>query len=186
MPRSPASARGCGVSASRKSRCCDRPRRVRRSATRRSAWCATICSRSSRSVPHGPAGRRQWLMSPASFESPSMSENALFTERERMLMARPPAHVQLSVVIPVFNEEPSLDELHLRLSKVLVGLGLSYEIVFVDDGSSDGSYLTLSTLCASDPAIRIVKLARNYGQTAALAAGFDHAVGEVIVAMDAD
>jgi glycosyltransferase involved in cell wall biosynthesis len=102
-------------------------------------------------------------------------------------MARlPPAHVQLSVVIPVFNEEPSLDELHLRLSKVLVGLGLSYEIVFVDDGSSDGSYLTLSTLCASDPAIRIVKLARNYGQTAALAAGFDHAVGEVIVAMDAD
>jgi glycosyltransferase involved in cell wall biosynthesis len=99
---------------------------------------------------------------------------------------RAPLHVQLSVVIPVFNEAPTLDELHLRLSKVLTAIGLSYEIVFVDDGSSDGSYLTLSTLSASDPAIRIVKLARNYGQTAALAAGFDHAAGEVIVAMDGD
>jgi glycosyltransferase involved in cell wall biosynthesis len=99
---------------------------------------------------------------------------------------RVPAPVQLSVVIPVYNEEPSLHELHVRLSKVLVALGLSYEILFVDDGSTDGSYLTLSTLSASDPAIRIVKLARNYGQTAALAAGFDHAAGEVIVAMDSD
>jgi hypothetical protein len=102
------------------------------------------------------------------------------------MASRVPPHVQLSVVIPVYNEEPSLDELHTRLSHVLVGLGLSYEIIFVDDGSTDGSYLTLSTLSASDPAIRIVKLARNYGQTAALAAGFDHAQGEVIVAMDSD
>jgi glycosyltransferase involved in cell wall biosynthesis len=99
---------------------------------------------------------------------------------------RAPVHVQLSVVIPVFNEEPTLDELHLRLSMVLMTVGLSYEIVFVDDGSTDGSYLMLSTLSAGDPAIRIVKLARNYGQTAALAAGFDHAVGDVIVAMDGD
>jgi glycosyltransferase involved in cell wall biosynthesis len=99
---------------------------------------------------------------------------------------RVPAPVQLSVVIPVYNEEPSLYELHVRLSTVLVALGLSYEILFVDDGSTDRSYLTLSTLSASDPAIRIVKLARNYGQTAALAAGFDHAAGEVIVAMDSD
>jgi glycosyltransferase involved in cell wall biosynthesis len=102
------------------------------------------------------------------------------------MASRVPPHVQLSVVIPVYNEEASLDELHTRLSRVLVGIGLSYEIVFVDDGSTDRSYLTLSTLSASDAAIRIVKLARNYGQTAALAAGFDHAAGEVIVAMDSD
>jgi glycosyltransferase involved in cell wall biosynthesis len=102
------------------------------------------------------------------------------------MASRVPPHVQLSVVIPVYNEEPSLDELHARLSRVLIGVGLSYEIIFVDDGSSDGSYHTLSTLSASDPAIRIIKLARNYGQTAALAAGFDHALGDVIVAMDSD
>lgn len=102
------------------------------------------------------------------------------------MVSRVPPHVQLSVVIPVYNEEPSLDELHARLSRVLIDVGLTYEIIFVDDGSSDRSYDTLSLLSTSDPAIRIVKLARNYGQTAALAAGFDHALGDVIVAMDSD
>jgi glycosyltransferase involved in cell wall biosynthesis len=105
---------------------------------------------------------------------------------EDPMPSRAPHHVQLSVVIPVYNEAPTLDELHVRLSHVLAAIGLSYEIIFVDDGSTDGSYLSLSSLSATDPSIRIVKLARNYGQTAALAAGFDHAAGEVIVAMDGD
>lgn len=101
-------------------------------------------------------------------------------------MSTLPAAIQLSIVIPVFNEEPTLEELHRRLAAVLRSMGRSHEVIFVDDGSTDGTYVTLSLLAASDPALRIVKLARNYGQTPALAAGFDHARGEVIVAMDGD
>jgi len=93
---------------------------------------------------------------------------------------------QLSVVIPLFNERATLKELHERLTAVLGAIGLSYEIVFVDDGSIDETYRELRAMAAVDPAVRIVKLARNYGQTAALAAGFDRARGEIIAAMDGD
>lgn len=93
---------------------------------------------------------------------------------------------RLSIVIPLFNEETTLDELHRRLSAVLRSTGRTYEIVFVDDGSRDGTYFGLCAIGAGDPTVRLVKLARNYGQTAALAAGFDRARGEVIVAMDGD
>jgi hypothetical protein len=92
----------------------------------------------------------------------------------------------ISVVIPMFNEESTIDELHRRLIVVLSAIGRSYEIIFVDDGSSDGTYFALCAVGASDPSVRLVKLARNYGQTAALAAGFDRAAGNVIVAMDGD
>jgi glycosyltransferase involved in cell wall biosynthesis len=92
----------------------------------------------------------------------------------------------ISVVVPLFNEEATLSELHRRLSGVLASLGQTYEIVFVDDGSSDGTYFDLCAIAAGDPAVRLVKLARNYGQTAALAAGFDRACGAIIVAMDGD
>ena len=92
----------------------------------------------------------------------------------------------MSVVIPLFNEQSTLDELHRRLTATLGKLDLTYEIVFVDDGSTDGTYFGLRAIGASDRSIRVVKLARNYGQTAALAAGFDNARGEIIVAMDGD
>src|SRR6266566_3634873 len=95
-------------------------------------------------------------------------------------------HPQLSVVIPLFNERATLEELHERLAAVLGVVGLTYEIVFVDDGSIDGTDRDLRAIAAVDPAVRLVKLARNYGQTAALAAGFDKARGEIIVAMDGD
>jgi len=94
--------------------------------------------------------------------------------------------LDLSIVIPLFDEESTLAELYRRLTAVLSSLGRSYEIVFVDDGSRDGTYFTASALGATDPAVVLVKLARNYGQTAALAAGFDRARGQVIVAMDGD
>ncbi|MDE3156280.1 MAG: glycosyltransferase family 2 protein [Acidobacteriota bacterium] len=97
-----------------------------------------------------------------------------------------PAAPQLSIVVPLYNEGGTLDELHRRLSAVLAALGRPYEIVFVDDGSADQTYFTASALGATDPHVRIVKLARNYGQTAALAAGFDHARGDIIVSMDGD
>jgi glycosyltransferase involved in cell wall biosynthesis len=93
---------------------------------------------------------------------------------------------QLSVVVPLLNEEATLGELYRRLASTLDAIGQSYEIIFVDDGSLDGTYYGLCALGAADPSIRVVKLARNYGQTAALAAGFDRARGDVIVAMDGD
>ncbi len=93
---------------------------------------------------------------------------------------------QLSIVIPLFNEESTLDELYRRLTAVLVEMGRSYEIIFVDDGSTDATYFGLCAIGGADATVRIVKLARNYGQTAALVAGFDRAAGDVIVAMDGD
>ena len=98
----------------------------------------------------------------------------------------PRKRLDLSIVIPLFNEEPTLEELYRRLTAVLSVLGRTYEIVFVDDGSTDGTALALAAIGANDPALVVVKLARNFGQTAALAAGFDRARGDVIVAMDGD
>jgi len=92
----------------------------------------------------------------------------------------------LSAVIPVFDEADSLAPLHAELAAVLADIGHPYEILFVDDGSADGSAAVLSALQERDARVGVVRLARNYGQTAALAAGFDHAAGEVIVTLDAD
>jgi glycosyltransferase involved in cell wall biosynthesis len=94
--------------------------------------------------------------------------------------------LQLSIVIPLFNEESTVEELYRRLTAVLAAFGRTYEIIFVDDGSLDATYLSLFSIAAADASVRLVKLARNYGQTAALAAGFDRARGDVIVAMDGD
>ena len=97
-----------------------------------------------------------------------------------------PGHPALSVVVPLFNEAGTIDELHRRLTSVLFLLGMQSEIIYVDDGSSDGTGEALATLAARYSHVRVVPLARNYGQTAALAAGFDAAAGDVIVAMDGD
>src|SRR5262249_47974105 len=78
----------------------------------------------------------------------------------------------------------TLEELHRRLTAVLFAIGLTAEVVYVDDGSSDGTTEALTEIAARDPQVRVIRLARNYGQTAALAAGFDAAAGEVIVAID--
>jgi|SRR3990170_1136031 len=92
--------------------------------------------------------------------------------------------MNVSVVIPVFNEEESVGPLHAALTEAL--RGIEYELVFVDDGSSDGSPAALEALVAADPHSRLVQLRRNYGQTAAIAAGIDHSSGDVIVLIDAD
>lgn len=91
--------------------------------------------------------------------------------------------VRVSVVLPVFNEEQNLEELHGRLEAIL---GPDAEFIFVDDGSSDGSYAKLREIAARDYRVRLIRFRRNFGQTAALSAGIDHARGEIIVPMDSD
>src|SRR5258705_7816876 len=93
---------------------------------------------------------------------------------------------EVSVFLPVFNEEPNLLPLHAKLDAALRALGRSAEIVYVDDGSTDGSLRVLRDLALVDPRVRVVALRRNYGQTAAMAAGIDAARGKVLIPMDAD
>ena len=92
----------------------------------------------------------------------------------------------LSIVIPIHNEEPSILPLYDRLVRVLEGLGRPYEILFVDDASSDRSFELLANLVETDGHLKVIRLRRNFGQTAALAAGFHEAKGEVVIAMDGD
>src|SRR5258708_24117883 len=94
--------------------------------------------------------------------------------------------IHLSIVVPLFNEVATISELHRGVNSVLLLLGTAAEIVYVDDGSSDGTKEALEALAVRDERVLLVPLARNYGQTAALAAGFDAAQGAVIVAMDGD
>ena len=93
---------------------------------------------------------------------------------------------EISVFLPVFNEEPNLRPLQSKLNEALKKLGRSAEIVYVDDGSSDDSLKILSEIAKEDPRVRVVALRRNYGQTAAMAAGIDAARGKVLIPMDAD
>jgi glycosyltransferase involved in cell wall biosynthesis len=93
---------------------------------------------------------------------------------------------EISVFLPVYNEEPNLPPLHAKLNEALSKLGRSAEIVFVDDGSTDDSLKVLREIAAKDDRVRVVALKRNYGQTAAMAAGIDAARGQVLIPMDAD
>jgi len=92
----------------------------------------------------------------------------------------------ISVVIPVHNEEPAILPLYDRLSQVMDRLGKPYEIIFVDDASTDRSFDLLSNLVETDGRLKVIRLRRNFGQTAALSAGFDEAQGHIIVALDGD
>jgi glycosyltransferase involved in cell wall biosynthesis len=96
------------------------------------------------------------------------------------------AAVELSVIAPVYNEQGNLVTLHQGLVASLGGVGRSFEIVYVDDGSSDGSYEELRRIAADDRRARVVRLRRNFGQTAAMAAGIDHAHGRYLIMIDAD
>jgi glycosyltransferase involved in cell wall biosynthesis len=92
----------------------------------------------------------------------------------------------VSVVVPFHNEEPNVIELYGRLEGVMQELGRAYQFVFVDDGSTDRTYKLLKEIAAIDPHVIAVRLRRNFGQTAALAAGFAHSSGEYVIAMDGD
>ena len=93
---------------------------------------------------------------------------------------------ELSIVVPLYNEEANVEELYARLTRVLRDPGKGYELIFVDDGSRDGTFKLLAQMQAKDDRVHVIRLRRNFGQTGALAAGFDFAEGDVIVAMDGD
>ena len=92
----------------------------------------------------------------------------------------------ISVVIPVFNERENLRPLYEGIREVLDDMGRTWELLFVDDGSTDGSYAVQQDIALLDGHVRVVRLRRNFGQTAAMSAGFDHARGEIIITMDGD
>ncbi|RUM34482.1 MAG: glycosyltransferase [Desulfobulbus sp.] len=94
--------------------------------------------------------------------------------------------MDLSIVIPLLNEEENIPELYSELTEVLATINRSSEMVFVDDGSTDTSFQLLEKLQEEDPRVVVVSFRKNFGQTAAMAAGFDYARGDVIVTMDAD
>lgn len=94
--------------------------------------------------------------------------------------------MQISIVIPLLNEEESLAELYQWLTKVLTLNRFSYEIIFVDDGSTDGSWQVIMQLAEKDAQVRGIRFLRNYGKSQALHAGFKAAEGEVVITMDAD
>lgn len=92
----------------------------------------------------------------------------------------------ISVVIPLYNEEENVQELHSRLKAVLDTLGTDYEILFIDDGSTDNTLKFLQEIQSGDSKIIVLSLRRNFGQTAAFAAGFDYSRGDIIITMDGD
>lgn len=95
-------------------------------------------------------------------------------------------HINISVVVPLYNEVESLPELHAWIKKVMDENSFSYEVVFVDDGSKDGSWEVVEQLATNFPEVRGIKFQRNYGKSAALQKGFEAVVGQVVITMDAD
>ncbi len=112
---------------------------------------------------------------------------ALKQIKKRVTRTIPKARMTVSVVVPVYNEVQSVPELHRRISDAMSSTDHVWEVVFVDDGSNDGSLQAMEVIAAKDPVhTRVVALRRNFGQTAAISAGIDHSTGEVIVLMDGD
>src|SRR6187431_3117192 len=94
--------------------------------------------------------------------------------------------MNLSIVIPLYNEQESLPELYEWIVRVVRKAGYTYEIIFVDDGSRDGSWEVIESLSSKDPHVRGLKFRRNYGKSPALHMGFEMANGDVVITMDAD
>ncbi|MDD3692138.1 MAG: glycosyltransferase family 2 protein, partial [Bacteroidales bacterium] len=94
--------------------------------------------------------------------------------------------MDISIVIPLLNEEESLPELTTWINKVMNENGFSYEIIFVDDGSTDGSWSIIEQMGAENPSVKGIRFQRNYGKSAALNVGFEATKGDVVITMDAD
>jgi len=94
--------------------------------------------------------------------------------------------VNFSIVVPIYNEEDNISELYRAITSALDSADTNYEIIMVDDGSSDGSFSALKKIAAQDQRVKVIRFRRNFGQTAAMSAGFDAAAGNVIIPMDGD
>src|SRR5690349_9827569 len=97
------------------------------------------------------------------------------------LQAQSEHDVNFSIVVPIFNEQDNIDELYRAITGALDGRDANYEIIMVDDGSTDGSYGALQRIAAQDGRLKVIRLRRNFGQTAAMSAGFDAATGAIII-----
>jgi glycosyltransferase involved in cell wall biosynthesis len=93
---------------------------------------------------------------------------------------------KISIIIPAYNEEDNIDPVYRELTFVLAGIGHPYEILFVEDGSTDKTFLNMKSVQFNDSKVRVIKLRKNFGQSAALQAGFDYASGTIIITMDSD
>ena len=93
---------------------------------------------------------------------------------------------RISIVVPIYNEEESIELLYRRLTQACEPMPMTYELIFVDDGSRDQSFINLKKLWQQDDHIKVLRFRKNYGQTAAMVAGFEYAKGEVIISMDGD
>ncbi len=129
--------------------------------------------------PMQPSARPARHPTPGTIVLP-MSELPIHTEHPSA------EEVQLSIIVPIFNEAESIPTLYRELKATLDPLGKPYELLMVDDGSTDGSNKLLTDLAAQDARLRLLVLRRNYGQTAAMSAGIDHARGEILIPIDAD
>ena len=94
--------------------------------------------------------------------------------------------MDISVVIPLYNEEESIPELYAWIERVMAANGYTYEVIFVNDGSTDGSWKAIEQLAARSEQVRGIKFRRNYGKSPALYCGFEAAQGDVVITMDAD
>lgn len=100
--------------------------------------------------------------------------------------ARSASHPHLSIIVPVYNEVDNVPELHAQVKGTMESLAVTYEILYVDDGSRDGTFTRLAEVTGLDPHVRLIQFRRNFGQTAAIAAGIDHARGAIVMLMDGD
>lgn len=108
-------------------------------------------------------------------------------ERELLVPEKlTPSRPEISVVVPLFNEQDNVLPLYHALRSAMVNTGRTWEMIFVDDGSTDATYQALQGLHMQDADVRVIQLRRNFGQTAAMVAGFDHARGDIIVSLDGD
>src|SRR6185369_17432396 len=94
--------------------------------------------------------------------------------------------VNFSIVVPIYNEQDNIDALYTTITSALDGNDTNYEIIMVDDGSTDGSFHVLQRIASQDKRLKVIRLRRNFGQTAAMSAGFDAAAGDIIIPMDGD
>src|SRR5215468_8927113 len=95
-------------------------------------------------------------------------------------------HIRYSIVVPLYNEEDNVHPLYMRIVEAMQEFSDGYQIIFIDDGSRDSTHAVVSEICDADPRVVLIRLRKNFGQTAALKAGFDFARGEIIISMDGD